>query len=196
MPPLHSPTFPADRAQRPTPTGTFGGHHDGPPGVTVSLVLSVRLGGVDDVDRLGWASGAAQREQWRRHAERPTVALLVAEEGTDDEKRLLGKGFLVCADVVFGPGTAWLELLSVDPQQRGRGVGTALILAAQGEARRRGCHTLAGCVADDNPRARALYERLGFVAAGRWTDHVHHLDEAGLTVCRDEPGVLVRRSLV
>jgi ribosomal protein S18 acetylase RimI-like enzyme len=47
---------------------------------------------------------------------------------------------------------------------RGRGIGTAPLTAAVALARQQGFGQLRLDVVDTNPRARALYERLGFVA--------------------------------
>ena len=57
----------------------------------------------------------------------------------------------------------------VDPAERGRGHGTALIEALSREALERGCARVRLDVVDGNDRARALYERRGFapVAAQR-----------------------------
>ncbi len=52
--------------------------------------------------------------------------------------------------------------LAVLPQYRGRGVGRALLAAAEERAQRRGCCRLTLEVQDDNALARALYERFGF----------------------------------
>ena len=52
--------------------------------------------------------------------------------------------------------------LAVAEAARGRGVGTALIDALSQEARRRGYPALRLDVVDTNPRAQALYNRLGF----------------------------------
>ena len=48
---------------------------------------------------------------------------------------------------------------------RGQGVGSALLKAIIAEARRRGYHHVRLDVIDTNSRARALYERIGFVAS-------------------------------
>ncbi len=53
--------------------------------------------------------------------------------------------------------------LCVRPDARGRGVGSALIAALCDEARARGYRELWLDVVDTNTRARALYERRGFV---------------------------------
>jgi ribosomal protein S18 acetylase RimI-like enzyme len=52
--------------------------------------------------------------------------------------------------------------LAVVPEWRGRGVGRALLEAAEERAVRRGCCKLTLEVRDDNHGARALYERCGF----------------------------------
>lgn len=52
--------------------------------------------------------------------------------------------------------------LAVLPASRGRGIGRALLRAAEDRARRRGCCKLTLEVQDDNRRAYALYESFGF----------------------------------
>lgn len=52
--------------------------------------------------------------------------------------------------------------LAVIPDWRGRGVGRALLNAAESRALQRGCCKLTLEVRDDNTGARALYERFGF----------------------------------
>jgi len=54
----------------------------------------------------------------------------------------------------------------VHESARGRGVGTLLLKAICDEARERGYKEVRLDVIDTNPRARALYERKGFVAGG------------------------------
>ena len=52
--------------------------------------------------------------------------------------------------------------LAVLPQYRGRGIGRALLEAAEDHARRRGCCKLTLEVQDDNTRAQTLYQSFGF----------------------------------
>ncbi|MCC8167556.1 MAG: GNAT family N-acetyltransferase [Planctomycetes bacterium] len=64
------------------------------------------------------------------------------------------------------PGTYYLSTMGVDPDFRGRGVGSALIEAAEERARDLGFSRLSLLVSKNKDRVRALYERLGFVVSG------------------------------
>lgn len=59
-----------------------------------------------------------------------------------------------------------LVAVYVSPGHRGTGLLGDLIAAADEWARARGCHAMLLDVHDDNARARAAYERLGFTATG------------------------------
>ncbi|MFF3916808.1 GNAT family N-acetyltransferase [Streptomyces sp. NPDC001852] len=67
-----------------------------------------------------------------------------------------------------GAGTLWQ--LAVLPALQSRGLGTLLIGAAEQRIAGRGLSRAELAVEEDNPRARALYERLGYVAYGRAPD--------------------------
>jgi ribosomal protein S18 acetylase RimI-like enzyme len=90
---------------------------------------------------------------------------------------------------------AWLWLVSVDPAYRGRGVGPALMRSAELDALARDHRVIELAVNNVNPRARALYERLGYRAVGPYSDHVRDVNDEGNTVSRDEPGTLLRHTL-
>ena len=64
------------------------------------------------------------------------------------------------------PGVLLMDGLFVAPGARGRGVGTRLLLAVAERARAEGCGEVRLEVVDGN-RARTLYDRFGFRAAGR-----------------------------
>jgi ribosomal protein S18 acetylase RimI-like enzyme len=55
-----------------------------------------------------------------------------------------------------------LDGLAVHPDHRGQGLGTALMAAIAAEASLRGYPGIRLDVIEDNPRARALYARLGY----------------------------------
>lgn len=61
-------------------------------------------------------------------------------------------------------GTLIMDGIAVAPDARGRGVGTRLLDAVKDRARQSGLKRVRLEVVDTNPRARALYERQGFVA--------------------------------
>lgn len=67
-----------------------------------------------------------------------------------------------------GAGTLWQ--FAVLPALQSCGLGTLLVRAAEQRVRDRGLHRAELAVEEDNPRARALYERLGYVAYGREAD--------------------------
>jgi GNAT superfamily N-acetyltransferase len=62
---------------------------------------------------------------------------------------------------------ARLGALVVDEQQRGRGVGRALVEAVEAEARLRGCEVLYPTTAERRDDAHGFYERLGLEHTGR-----------------------------
>ncbi|WP_420409421.1 GNAT family N-acetyltransferase [Hoeflea sp.] len=61
-------------------------------------------------------------------------------------------------------GTLLMDGIFVAQAARGTGVGTMLLDAVKSRARQLGCSSVRLDVIDTNPRARALYERQGFVA--------------------------------
>ena len=64
------------------------------------------------------------------------------------------------------PGAGVLWMLSVHAALQSCGIGTVLIETAERRIRGRGLHRAELGVEENNPRARALYERLGYVAYG------------------------------
>ncbi|MFD3665069.1 GNAT family N-acetyltransferase [Streptomyces sp. NPDC058659] len=84
--------------------------------------------------------------------------------------------------------------LDVWPEElRGQGIGTALVRAAEGLVRERGGAALGLGVAHDNPRAAALYARLGYEPVVTYTDRYGRTDAAGRAhACADACTFLVR----
>ncbi|MEU9979747.1 GNAT family N-acetyltransferase [Streptomyces sp. NPDC050856] len=62
------------------------------------------------------------------------------------------------------PGQLAMDGIAVDPDVRGRGIGSLLIEEVAVVAAEQGCREIRLDVVDTNPRARALYERRGFTA--------------------------------
>jgi ribosomal protein S18 acetylase RimI-like enzyme len=71
------------------------------------------------------------------------------------------------------------QLATMDGLQ-GLGIATMLIEAAEQRVRARGLALAALGVEDDNPRARRLYERLGYRASGRQAASWEYEDEDGV----------------
>jgi ribosomal protein S18 acetylase RimI-like enzyme len=79
------------------------------------------------------------------------------------------------------PDCPELTNLQVHRAERGRGVGTALIEAAEERVRARGLRRIGAGAANDNPRAAMLYARLGYSDTGlRAESRYVHPDDAGL----------------
>ncbi|REJ07143.1 GNAT family N-acetyltransferase [Halobacillus trueperi] len=54
------------------------------------------------------------------------------------------------------------EIISLDSLIENKGIGTSLIQAVEGEAKRLGCHSLCVITTNDNIRALAFYQKRGF----------------------------------
>lgn len=130
-------------------------------------VGALRIDDLADADLhglLAWAGGhphvESVREQLRR-AEQGHVDYLAARapDGTCVGKA--GVDYEAEPDV----GTIWQ--VAVHPGVQSLGIGTALIAEAERCIRRRGLDRAGLSVEVENVRARALYERLGYVADGR-----------------------------
>ncbi|MGW6394818.1 GNAT family N-acetyltransferase [Streptomyces sp. NPDC055103] len=91
-----------------------------------------------------------------------------------------------------------LNGLDVRPEElRGQGIGTALVHAAEELVRERGGTVLGLGVAHDNPRAAALYARLGYEPVVSYTDRYGWTDAEGRThACADACVFLVRAPAV
>jgi ribosomal protein S18 acetylase RimI-like enzyme len=111
------------------------------------------------------------RTCWPHRSIRQAAVVLQQAERLAQQKRGLGMVAVVDGEAcAFGllalyPRVAEISDLIVSPVLRGRGIGTALITFLTHEARRLGATRLEIGVAQSNPRARALYQRLGFVEA-------------------------------
>ncbi|KQX48021.1 acetyltransferase [Streptomyces sp. Root66D1] len=86
--------------------------------------------------------------------------------------------------------------LDVAEELRGRGIGTALVRAAEALARERGRAALGLGVGHDNPRAAALYARLGYEPVVTYTDRWSRTDAEGRTFAYADPCTFLVRSLL
>ena len=93
------------------------------------------------------------------------------------------------------PGVPLLNHLEVLPARQSRGIGTRIIAAAERTVYDLAYHRLALGVGVDNPRARKLYERLGYVDWGHGTVDTRydiHRDDGRVDTFRETIAVLVK----
>jgi ribosomal protein S18 acetylase RimI-like enzyme len=127
----------------------------------VVLEVSVRDLADADLADCGFAGTPFHLEQVAKELDR-------ARRGEVDYLAVCAKADLPIAiggvDYVPHPGAGSLWQLSVHPALQSCGIGTLLIQAAEQRIRARGLDRAELGVELSNPRARALYERLGYVA--------------------------------
>lgn len=94
-----------------------------------------------------------------------------------------------------GPATGFLYSFRVRPPNRNRGLGTRLILEAEAHLRRRAYRWAAIAAAKNNPRARALYERLGYAVVGEDPGVWSFVDDRGALQHVTEPADVLEKVL-
>ncbi len=133
---------------------------------TVALELTAR--DIRDVDLTGmsnWASPLTVRQiraAMRREAAKDFVAVFAAANGES-----VARGEV---NYRSRPGMGEIGSLAVRAELQSLGIGTFLIEVLEERIRAHGLSAAMLSVEDNNPRARALYERLGYVAYGREPD--------------------------
>ena len=96
----------------------------------------------------------------------PLAHALVAEE----EGRLVGMAlWFFTFSTWTGRPTLYVEDLFVEPAQRGRGLGAALMAALEEQALQRGCARMEWSVLDWNEPAMGFYRALGARPMAEWT---------------------------
>ena len=100
----------------------------------------------------GWVEDSLDHAEDRNHA------VLVAE----DDGTVVGFCSLAVETHWSGSRDVYISALAVDSTREGRGIGRALVAAAQDFARARGVTQLTLLTGAANARARAFYGQLGF----------------------------------
>lgn len=104
-----------------------------------------------------------RKQRWRQLISQPAHDLLVAVRADT----LLGFCSLIPSrDAGATAQTAEVAAIYVSPEHWRSGAGRQLMLAGREAARQRGYRELTLWVLSSNTRARAFYERVGFVADG------------------------------
>lgn len=130
-------------------------------GTAVVVPVQVRDLVAEDLPACAWSGSATHLAQVARQLQR-------AAAGEVDYLALCTPVGLPVAiggvDYRIQPGAGTLWQLAVLPALQSRGLGTLLVAAAERRIRDRGLRRAELGVEDGNPRARALYERLGYTA--------------------------------
>lgn len=118
-------------------------------------------------------------EAWTESSYRTELAdpLRAYFAALDEDGVLLG-----WAGTMVNGETADIMTVGTLPDARRRGIGTALVHALLAEDRRRGATEVLLEVRIDNPGARALYEREGFVTIGIRRGYYDHGRVDGVTM--------------
>ena len=129
----------------------------------------------NDTEAMACARIMSTSEPWRtlRRGYDASLALLrdpsrevyVALAGDSDAVA----GFLILT--MRGAFVGYVQTVAVSPEWRGRGLGTALVAFAEQRIFPETPNVFL-CVSSFNPRARALYERLGYEVIGELRDYI------------------------
>ncbi|WP_420000291.1 GNAT family N-acetyltransferase [Streptomyces boninensis] len=165
---------------------------DAPSVTSVQVPVTVRDLRHADLPGCGWSGSAL-------HVRHIGDALDRAAAGEADYVALCPPSGLPVAigGVDYAPrpdaGTLWQ--LAVHPALQSCGLGTLLVNALEERARARGRAWAVLGVEEANPRARALYERLGYVAYGSEPDAWDELGPDGAVRRHETMCTLLRKPL-
>ncbi|MEV6107322.1 GNAT family N-acetyltransferase [Streptomyces sp. NPDC051940] len=159
--------------------------------VTLPLPLAIRDLRHEDLASCGWMGSlhlvSVGRALDRAAAGEADYLALVPPSGMPLAKG--GVDYAVRADA----GTLWQ--LVVFPALRSLGLGTLLIGALEQRIRARGLHWAELGVESSNPRARALYERLGYTECGTRPESWDRATEDGTLYRYETVCTVLRKAL-
>jgi aminoglycoside 6'-N-acetyltransferase I len=138
-------------------------------------VISVRTVSPSDADawrrmrRALWPGEADLDEEVARYfsgAAKEPAAVLVAVDESGGAVGMIELSIRAYAEGCRTEGVAYVEGWYVEPSARGRGVGRALMRAAEDWGRAQGCHELASDAEIENEASARAHAALGFEDAG------------------------------
>ena len=142
--------------------------------------LKIRVVCEQDLRPLEWHGGRDLRsfyeEVWEKYGAQELLYLVADCNGFP-----VGQVLIVWSGKPSHPHFPDVQSLRVHPAFRGMGIGSRLIEAAESCARENGCEQLGLSVSIENPKARRLYERCGYIARGE-----PYLDEWSYCNAREE----------
>ena len=146
----------------------------------------------DELAGLAWSGNPA-------HLRSVAAALQRAAQGLEDYLVVRAPGGQPVAkmriDYASEAGTGVFSQLAVMGPLQGLGIATMLIGVGEQHVRTRGLAFAALGVEDDNPRARRLYERLGYQAAGRQHAAWEYEDDNGVLRLYETTLTILRKRL-
>ena len=140
-------------------------------------MITVRSAKPNDVDswlrmrRALWPEGseAEHRTEIDRFLDgdaRAPLEVLLAEDGVGRVVGLAELSIRWCAEGCRTDRVAYLEGWYVVPEARGRGVGRALVAAAEDWGRKQGCTEFASDAQEDDEASAAAHSAVGFTEVG------------------------------
>lgn len=117
-----------------------------------------------DSARNGWTHEADLLEGPR--TDLPALASVVADPASAMLIAADGAAIVACVQVSDTGGLAYLGQLAVEPTLQAAGLGRAMIAAAEGRARARGCRRIEMTVIDRRVELIAYYRRRGYAPTG------------------------------
>lgn len=99
------------------------------------------------------------REHWKRKIEKDPNSILVAVEGDE----VIG-----CQLIIRDDWTCFFFRLAVKESHRSKGVGTALMVAAEEQLKKAGVDEVAIFVDEDDPGLQGYYEKRGYLRGGNY----------------------------
>jgi ribosomal protein S18 acetylase RimI-like enzyme len=125
------------------------------------VTVDPQIPGIPPRDEDGWWQ--IRSDRYREWLAEPGSFLLIAE---DEGGRAIGYALVAIRGAddshLTGPRFAELESLAVLEEERGKGIGTALMREVYGRVRERGIEEMVIGVLATNDRVKAFYEREGF----------------------------------
>jgi len=138
------------------------GHSAGMPDVVVPL--TIRDLTAADLPACAWAGPPVRLAAICRALDRAAAGEVDYLAVCPPSGQPVGLG---AVDYAASPDAGYLWMLAVHGALQSCGIGTLLVAAAEDRIRARGRRRAELGVEDSNPRARSLYERLGYAAYGR-----------------------------
>jgi len=160
--------------------------HQGPSGFALSDLT------VNDLDHIAWSGDPHHLTVVRTALDRVAPGELEYLALRLPDGRPVAKA---CLDFTRYRDAGYLSQLATHPGLQGMGLGTRLMAGAEGRITDRDRHAARIGVEHDNTGARALYERLGYVAVGEDVEHWGRTGPDGTVVMHRAGVTLLRKQL-